>query len=302
VEFFDAGMKLGQATSSLHSIVLTTIVLTNLPADVHVFTARVVDSAGLFVDTAPVTVTVGTPPINVMLLGVDDDTTWRYEGSGADLGKDWQEPNFDDSQWAQGKTLIADEDSPTVEPIRTVISRFNDSGDHVTTFYFRTHFTFTNAISAGTKLQIRHVVDDGVVFYLNGIEVLRFDLPAGLIDATTYAFGHENAWEGPVEIPIEALLLGDNVLAAEVHQSSSSSSDIVFGAELIAIIPDSGSLSERRFQIPVVEAGKLVLVWTGGGTLQTGLTVNGPWSNVDGATSPFTVTLLNETWKFYRLR
>jgi hypothetical protein len=36
--------------------------------------------------------------------------------------------------------------------------------------------------------------------------------------------------------------------------------------------------------------GSITLTWTGGGTLQTATTVNGPYSSVTGATSPFTVT------------
>lgn len=40
------------------------------------------------------------------------------------------------------------------------------------------------------------------------------------------------AWEGPFTIPAGSLAAGDNVLAVEVHQTSTGSSDIVFGCDL----------------------------------------------------------------------
>ena len=35
--------------------------------------------------------------------------------------------------------------------------------------------------------------------------------------------------------------------------------------------------------------GSIVLEWTGGGTLQAATAVNGPWQDVTGATSPYTL-------------
>ncbi|MDO8632897.1 MAG: beta galactosidase jelly roll domain-containing protein, partial [Phycisphaerales bacterium] len=174
----------------------------------------------------------------VTLLAIDDKTVWRYDRSGQDLGTAWREKSFDDSQWPQGKALIADEGTTTVEPIRTAISRFNDAGEYVRTFFFRGRFNFSSAVSAGIKLQLRHVVDDGAVFYLNGTEIQRFGIGAGVdVDYLTDASGHENAYEGPIDIPPALLVPGENVLAVEVHQSGGSSSDMVFGAELVASVP-----------------------------------------------------------------
>ncbi|MCA9266562.1 MAG: lamin tail domain-containing protein, partial [Planctomycetales bacterium] len=77
-------------------------------------------------------------------------------------------------------------------------------------------------------------IDDGVVVYLNGIEVLRLGLPDGDIDYVTLANrGVGNAHvEGPFTVPRELLRDGDNVIAAEVHQLSSASADVVFGLTL----------------------------------------------------------------------
>lgn len=248
--------------------------------------------------SVPVTVTTST------LIAIDDKTTWRYDRSGQDLGAAWREKNYDDSKWPQGKTLIADESTTTVEPIRTAISRFNDANEYVKTFYFRTHFNFPGASTTGAKLKLRHVVDDAVVIYLNGTEIHRFGIGAGVVvDATTDGGGHENAYEGPFEIPITNLLPGDNVLAAEVHQSGSSSSDMVFGAELVATIQGGGPppVTAAKLNPPVLQAGKLVVSWTGTATLQSAASITGPWTDVANAATPFSVTP-SEARRFYRLK
>lgn len=233
VEFYENGKKVGEATTAPFALTLT-----GLSEDPHSFTARAIDSAGIFTDSAVLTFAVGVPTDQITLLKIDENTRWRYDRSGQDLGTDWRQPGFNDSAWPSGPALIADETTTTVEPIRTAISRFNDEGTYVKTFYFRTHFNFPATVRSGVKLKLRHVVDDGVVFYLNGVEVHRFGIATdAVVDATTDAAGHENIYEGPFDLPLQHLVKGDNVLTAEVHQSGGSSSDMVFGAELIATVP-----------------------------------------------------------------
>ena len=232
VEFLEAGKKLGEATRAPYSLTLF-----DLSNDNHSIIARATDSAGLFVDSAPVSISIGGEVERIALLAIDDATKFRYDRSAIDLGTEWREVDYDDSAWPEGTTLIADEGTTTVEPIRTRISRFNDQGQYVKTFYYRTHFTFNRAVTPNVKLKLRHVVDDGVAFYLNGVEIHRFGLGTGDIVFSTDAAGHENIYEGPFDIPVDNLVEGDNVFAAEVHQAGGSSSDMVFGAELVATVP-----------------------------------------------------------------
>lgn len=271
----------------------------------NVLAAEVHQSGGSSSDMVFGAQLVATVPVIVTnLVAVDDQTQWRYDRSGEDLGTAWREPGFNDSAWPQGKALIADETTTTVEPIRTPISRFNESGAYVKTFYFRTSFSLAAGSSSQVSLRLRHVVDDGAIFYLNGTEILRFGIAEGPVDATTDAAGHENAWEGPVEVPVSLLRNGVNVLAAEVHQSGGSSSDMVFGAELVATIrpaggPDPGPAP--RFATPTLQGGNLVLTWTGGGTLQSANQANGPWVDIPNAQSPHS-TPTDGTERYYRVR
>jgi hypothetical protein len=233
----------------------------------------------------------------ITLVNIDDKTKWRYNRSGVDLGTAWKEKAFNDSAWPEGAALIADE-TTAVEPIRTVISRLDDAGTVIPTLYFRTHFNFTGDPKSAL-LKLRHVIDDGAVFYLNGVEIHRFGIAAGAtFDFTTYFTGHENSYSGPYDIAVGSLVQGDNVLAVEVHQSDGGSSDIVFGAELVVIAPTS---TAPKFTVITRTGTNLNLTWTGTGTLQSANSVTGPWTDVASANSPFTAPI-SGAGRFYRLR
>lgn len=104
-----------------------------------------------------------------------------------------------------------------------------------TTHYFRCVFSFTDNPSM-VALTLRHLVDDGAVFYLNGAEILRVNLPDGAIDhATAAGEAVDAASLSPVlAVPADALRHGDNVLAVEVHQAVAGPDDMVFAASLTA--------------------------------------------------------------------
>ena len=105
-----------------------------------------------------------------------------------------------------------------------------------TTYYFRTSFSFTGDV-ATTVLRLHPQVADGAVFYLNGTEVLRLNMPDGPIDASTLAVTDVEGvdYSGPFAIPSDNLLPGTNVLAVEVHQAGAGADGMVFGAELLAM-------------------------------------------------------------------
>ena len=78
------------------------------------------------------------------------------------------------------------------------------------------------------ELVLEHLIDDGAVFYLNGVEVLRFNMAEGDFGADTLASGNvSNArLSGTIVIPSHELVVGTNRLSAEVHQRVTASSDI----------------------------------------------------------------------------
>jgi hypothetical protein len=105
----------------------------------------------------------------------------------------------------------------------------------LTTYYFRKSFTVTGNPEL-LQLRLNALVADGAVFYLNGVEVYRQNMPMGAISSSTSASGDVPSPDvmGPITLPDGVLVSGANVLAVEVHQAAGSADAALFGAELIA--------------------------------------------------------------------
>ncbi len=103
-----------------------------------------------------------------------------------------------------------------------------------TTAAFRTRFSFEGDPNA-TSLRLDCAFDDGVVVYLNGVEVLRENLPAGALSVATLASGETGeALSASVELSGAGLKVGQNVLAAELHQATAEDDDLHFACALTA--------------------------------------------------------------------
>ena len=156
---------------------------------------------------------------------------WKYDASGAGQEEGWRQPGFDDGQWDSGRGLFYHENGSLPAAKTTEIPL------GATTYYFRTEFQL-DADPENVQLFLRSVIDDGAVVYLNGQELLRIRMPAGAVSAETLASSSVGnaAFEGPFSVPSSALRNGTNLLAVEVHQRTSGSSDVVFGLELRALV------------------------------------------------------------------
>jgi hypothetical protein len=101
------------------------------------------------------------------------------------------------------------------------------------TYYFRRSFNFFGNPQA-TLLMINPVVADGAVFYLNGVEVYRQNMPGGAVSYATPALSNVTtpAYAGTIAIAASNLVVGANVLAVEVHQAVGSADAAIFGTEV----------------------------------------------------------------------
>ena len=170
---------------------------------------------------------------------------WRYVDTGVDLGTAWRTNDFDDRNWSTGTGLFGVETSgpfpylPRFSAITTPL-QLGPPANVTITFYFRTYFNLdASNLVAGTVLISTNLIDDGAVVYLNGLEAGRFRMNAGQT-ATTYASGLTSV-EGTNEVLIintNLLRLGTNLLAVEVHQNFATSSDVVWGHTLLALVPE----------------------------------------------------------------
>ena len=169
---------------------------------------------------------------------LDWGATWRYNESGPDLGNAWQDQSHAvGGNWKFGIGPLGWDTTTKEIPSGTVITRPSlNPAAPVITYYFETDLNLTkNDIDEITALKLVHLIDDGAIFYINGLEVNRFKMPDGIINSETRATrGGDAVVEGPVDIPKEALLVGLNRISVSVHQSSPGSSDIIFGMQLLA--------------------------------------------------------------------
>ncbi len=158
--------------------------------------------------------TDASPAVTSNLNVIAVNGNWRYEDSGTDLGTAWREPGYDDSSWPTGSGLLGVNNGSLPAPVGTTLAA--DRG----TYYFRTRFDFNGGTNL--SLSLRSIVDDGAVFYLNGVEILRQGMPAGLITYETSASAAvgDAGFVETLDLPADVLVLGVNVLAVEVHQAT----------------------------------------------------------------------------------
>jgi hypothetical protein len=245
--------------------------------------------------TAPADVYALPPAVTRALVPLD--AVWRYSDAGAAPGEGWAAPGFDDSSWSTGQALLGVESSsPYAEPIRTPL-RLSAGSGQVITYYFRTTFIAPADVS-GITLDAGAYVDDGAVFYLNGGEIGRLRLPAGTLSYTNVASNQTN--EGAresVAIPAGALIPGaTNVLAAEVHQSSPTSSDVMWGMTLEEVPPPPPVLGIAR-----MTDGWVLYADDPGAELESSASAEGPWRREPDSPLPHAPPMEDDV-RFYRLR
>ncbi|MGC6426255.1 MAG: LamG-like jellyroll fold domain-containing protein, partial [Akkermansiaceae bacterium] len=166
---------------------------------------------------------------------VSANSVWKYLDDGSNQGTAWREPGFDDSAWALGAQPLGYGEASLGTTVGHGDSIFNR---HITT-YFRRSF-FVDDPNTFTGLNFTVTRDDGVVLYLNGAQKLRSNVPLNFDFQTPASFGVNGGAEGtPINVPVNTsdLVEGWNVLAAEVHQESNTSSDLFFTAEFTGTLP-----------------------------------------------------------------
>lgn len=152
--------------------------------------------------------------------------SWRYYQAGAPAAG-WQTTNFNDSAWDAGNALFHFGGDSFTVPLNTPLTRGKSA------YYFRTRFTLaTNDPAAVLRLQT--LIDDGALVWLNGHELFRQNLSPATPAYTDYAASVVSAaaFNGPADVAATWLQTGENLLAVEVHQANSGSSDLTFALRL----------------------------------------------------------------------
>jgi len=161
---------------------------------------------------------------------ITQNSTWKYLATNTEPDSTWNDSNFDDSAWPSGLGILGYGEGY----IATPVPYGPDSLNKYITTYFRTSFQLVSDPSEITAVFLSANYDDGIVVYLNGQEVARRGLPGGTITYSTLATSHEGGSYESIDLSVykNLLALGNSVLAVEVHQTSASSSDLVWDAGL----------------------------------------------------------------------
>ncbi len=183
----------------------------------------------------------GDPPLVSSILLLDWGASWRFNETGDDLGASWASVAHPvGGGWGSGAGPFGYETSSGNPPvaIATPLTRPALNSPRVVTYYFETDFSVAAAdLPNITGLTVTHQIDDGAVFYINGQEVGRYDMPGGAVDATTLA-SNDTSGEADAlrELAVDPrwLVAGGNRISVEVHQASAFSSDVVMGVRLQA--------------------------------------------------------------------
>src|SRR5207249_4095616 len=104
---------------------------------------------------------------------VQMDGAWDWNESGMDLGAAWRGTNYvEDFNWGTGNGVFYFDSSGFRGACAGAPGAEVSVG--LLTYYFRTTFVPPPGSLSSGILRLRHIIDDGAVFYLNGTEILRF--------------------------------------------------------------------------------------------------------------------------------
>ena len=176
--------------------------------------------------------------------------TWSWNIPTSDPGSSWRTAT---SGWASGSSgsgagFFGFETALLQSPgIQTPVG---SQGNQIV-YLFRKSFTFNGNVT-GATFEIDGVVDDGVTYYLNGNPIGSWNFTPGSPWDKNADLGIGDAVETLASVSGTAtgLINGSNVLAAEVHQGGTNSSDLVFGARLK--ITEGGTSSAAKLRLSEV--------------------------------------------------
>jgi len=158
-------------------------------------------------------------------------SSWKYLDDGSNQGTAWRNLSYNDNAWATGNAQLGYGDRDE----STVISYGNSASDKHLCYYFRKTFNIANP-NTNSGIKISLLRDDGAVIYINGQEVVRSNMPSGNINYHTTAISSVSGSAENIfyeySIPSAVLNSGQNIIAVEVHQRSTASSDVSFDLKM----------------------------------------------------------------------
>lgn len=168
---------------------------------------------------------------------VERGSSWKYYDQGSLDGTDWKEVATSFNNWSMGDAPLGyyTSDNGNGRGYKTFLDYGGDMSNKRVTYYFRKGFSLQHAPSEGDTYMLNYTVDDGMIVYVNGVEAARYLMPTGNVGyntvASSYAAGNPD--QGSLELPASLFKKGENIIAVEVHNNNTTSTDIYFDAQLV---------------------------------------------------------------------
>ena len=206
------------------------------PETSYVYGVRGIGTAGA--ESAETTVTVTTAaapsePVPVVLVESGSAWRWRYAAGAWPAG--WNAVGFADGAWSEGPAVLGF----GATGLGTVVDVPPPTSNRPISALFRRSLNVADA-SELQNIVLTTRADDGVVVWVNGVEVGRWNMPTGAVAAGTYATAApRTSAAGPVTvaIPASAFRDGVNTIAASVHLNYRATRDMTFDARITALAP-----------------------------------------------------------------
>ena len=188
-------------------------------------------------------------------------STWKYYDRGSLDNYNWKSSSYSDTSWSSGQAIIGYDYNNQHPDIVT------ETQGNRTCYYFRKSFTLDSTPASTDEFILDYTIDDGMVVYVNGVEAGRYNMPSGQPSyntfATTYASGNPDT--GSMTISGSLFKKGTNVIAVEVHNNSTSSTDIMWDASLSAIVQNTSGISyvstDEEYTLPTSGSQTLTAIF-----------------------------------------
>lgn len=178
---------------------------------------------------------------------IPPNAAWKYATPSSAPAANWKAAGFNDATWSSGIAPLGYNDPTLHLDCATLLDYGGNPTNRYPSAYFRKTFHVVNP-SVVTGLLVKARINDGMVVYLNGNEVLRQNLPPGAIGHTTLASMDvpPTLWTTNL-LPTAGLSPGANTLAVEVHQASVASPSLIMDLTATALVNEQVPVVHGRF-------------------------------------------------------
>ncbi len=196
-------------------------------------------------------------------------SSWQYLDDGSNQNTAWRQVGFDDTSWQSGSGQFGYGDGGEITILNAcgIPVQYPSCSNKYISYYFRKSINIPD-VAIFKSFIFEMYRDDGVVIYVNGIEIYRNNMPSGTIGYTTLA---SSAISGADETTIVSTTLtlvasqfvsGNNIIAVEVHQSAENSSDLSWDMKLTGVPVGLPSITRGPYLQKATSTSMLVRWYT----------------------------------------